>query len=362
MHNVLFAMDYASPYMGNFMNSIEALSAQITENGGVCVYLFPKRGISVSWINDLRNNGKLVQFLTGNIFKDARIIKLLIKKYNIDIIHSHFASYRMHLPIRLARIGHKNVKYLVHVHSQPKSRNPFLDKLVQSAIKPTAYIAVSEPIGDKLSIKGYNVYTVLNSIDFRRLDLYGDINKDDYLSDGCEKSVLIFGYNVKIKGVDLALKALNDYDTEHKIQLLICAANNVDKLIDSIKEICTTIPPWVKILTPRNDIATYYKNCDVYLSASRTEGFGYALVESAYTMTPCVFTAIPACLKLNIPNFIAVEAENSKAIYDGIIKACYDETYTSASNLQESKNYVVENFSLGRWVYDITQIYDKLFD
>ena len=41
MKNILHIMDYAAPYRGNFIRSIQFLEKEVESDGGHLIYLFP---------------------------------------------------------------------------------------------------------------------------------------------------------------------------------------------------------------------------------------------------------------------------------------------------------------------------------
>ena len=279
MYNVLLVLNFSNSFEGSFIRSVKALSEEIEKDSGKVVYLLPEESKGTDWVGDLDGASSPVFYFKNSLaglYQNTKKIKKIIKEYNINIIHSHFADYRQHLPIALARAGKKDIDYIVHSHREPVVRNHLYDKLAAFVTNATLYIAVSESIKNKLSINGRRAVTLLNGVDFSRLELSDPtVKKSDWKTDGYTQNILMFGYDFEEKGVDFVINTLTDYDPEHKFRLLIAVSENVDEATKAVREACGEVPDWIKLLPARNDVATYYKLADVFILANRHEGSPY---------------------------------------------------------------------------------------
>ncbi len=364
MDNILFVLNFNNSFEGSFMRSILTLSEQVKNDGGNVVYLFPEESRSNSWVQNLTDANVPVFFFKegkAGIIRNIKTIKEIINQYNIKIIHSHFCNHFQHLAIAFAKGFKKNIDYIVHVHKSPEKRHPLYEKLAIFLTNATVYISVSESITNQLSINGRPTVTLKNAVDFSRLEFFDEtVKKSDYLSDGCEKTLLMFGHDFKEKGVDDVIKALMDYDTEHKIQLLIAVSENVDEGLKAVKEICSDTPNWIKLLPARNDVATYFRLADAFVLANKKEGSPYTMIECAYMGVPIVYYDIPGHNEMYIPWSVKVNPDNPQELYKALCEIYREdeqETYTMGL---ESKDYVVKNYSLGTWVYEMLNIYKNI--
>ena len=364
MDNILFVLNFNNSFEGNFMRSILALSEQIENDGGKVVYLIPENSRTTDWAVNLSNRGaKVYDFIDGipGIIKNIRTIKRIIKEHNISIIHSHFCDHRQHIPIAFAKAGKNEVDYIVHVHQNPPKRSSLYEKLAAFVTNATVYISVSDSIHSTLSIGGKPTVTISNAVDFSRLE-FSDTNvkKEDYLSDGCQKTVLMFGQDFEEKGVNSVIKALMEHDKEHKIQLLVAVGENTDEATKSIRSLCNDIPGWIKLLPARNDIATYFNLADVFVLANKMQGNPYTMIESAYLGVPIVYYNVPGQNEMCIPWSVKVSPDDSAELYKALCEIFgEDEEETFAMGI-ESKEYVVKNYSLGTWVYEIIDLYKNV--
>lgn len=364
MYNILFVLNFSNSFEGSFIRSVKALSDEIENDSGKVVYLLPEETKGSDWISGLGSKSSPVFYfknsLTG-LYKNTKTISKIIKEYKINIIHSHFADYRQHLPIAFACAGKKDIDYIVHAHREPVVRNHLYDKLAAFVTNATLYIAVSESIKNKLAINGRRAVTLLNGVDFSRLELSDPtVNKSDYKTDGFTQNILMFGHDFEEKGVDFVIKALMDYDPEHKFRLLIAVSESVDEATKAVRELCGDVPDWIKLLPARNDVATYYKLADVFILANRHEGSPYTMIECAYMGIPIIFCDVPGQNELGIPWTVKVNHDDSAGLYKAMCEIFSEDKQDSHSMGLESKQYVTEKFSLGTWVYEVMNIYSNI--
>ncbi|MBQ3150045.1 MAG: glycosyltransferase family 4 protein [Clostridia bacterium] len=206
-----------------------------------------------------------------------------------------------------------------------------------------ALLCVSDGVAVKYRELGFeNCITVRNSICFERLDEFDIIDKESFRN-GRKYSVLMFGYDFYIKGIDTAIEALCRYDTNNDIMLNICVASHREKAIGYIEDRFGKMPDRIRILPPRNDVATYMRAADAFLSASRTEGFAYAAMEAAYCGTAVVLSEITAHSELAIPDAVMFDPGDEAALYKALMAAFRSEK-TDTNKLYAEKNFSIENW------------------
>lgn len=364
MENILFILNFNNSFEGSFMRSIIALSEQLKNNDCQVVCMIPESASSGDWTASLTDAGAEIRTFREGILSipgNAAKIKKAIKEFDIKIIHSHFCNYAQHLAVSLAMGIRKDIDYIVHVHSTPPRRNQFYEKLATFLTNATVYIAVNDSIHNILNINGKPSVAISNAVDFTRLEL-SDVTvvKEDYLAQGCDRTILMFGHDFHEKGVDFVIRTLMEYDKEHKFQLLVAVSENIDEATKAVKEICSDVPPWVKLLPARNDIATYFNLADVFVLANRTAGSPYTMIECAYMGVPIIYCDIPGQNDLCIPWSVKISQDNSDELYRAVCEITQeDENETYAMGI-ESKDFVVNNFSLGTWVYEMLDLYKNI--
>lgn len=197
-----------------------------------------------------------------------------------------------------------------------------------------------------------DVRCVNNAINFKRLDNYDEVE----LGQGI--SVMMFGADFERKGVDIAYKAINDLVNEgYRINLYIVCSINEDTCKDKLKKVAGTkaLPNWVRFLPPRQDIATYYRAVDIFVSPSREEGLTYAIPEAAYCGCNVIATKIGGQLyHEKIPGSIFIPAEDPEALSNAILSAV-----KKGENLEQVQAFLVKEYGLKKWANDVTEIYLK---
>lgn len=342
MKNILIVTDYMAPYEGNFIQSLKKLEKSIVRDGNGFYYAFPIEAKKISWVRKLDNTF----FIKDGTIKKAVQLNKFIKEKRIDIIYSHFCLPRTQLAVKLVVTKNRKIRLYQHFHNHFDLPKNILKKVMFKYIfKGNINIGCSADVAKNLPYK--NTTYVTNAIDFSRLDKY-----EKY--DIAEKSkfvILMFGYTYYRKGVDLAIKAISKLNNQNII-LAISVSKNVSEFKENIKKDFGTIPPFVKILEPRNDIATYYKASDLFLSAAREEGFCYAIVESMYCGTPCICTELPGQPN-EIPYLIKIPKENVDILVEKITLFLNNKIDFKP---QKAKAYTLKMYSIENWVNQVKKI------
>jgi len=351
--NVLQIMNYGAAYKGNFMSAMLLLDEALKARSGTVVYLLPERAKERGWANDMICEGEPVYFMPGNLLRAALLIKKLIKAHGIDLVHAHFIDFRQYLPLRAALLFTR-VPHLFHAHSLPKKRSGApVNFLRRKLIGAKKVLCVSGAVREQYAARGYDCVTVKNGLDFARLDDFQPLSRGALTKYPGAKTVFMMGYDVQIKGVDTAVRALRDFDTARRFALCVCVANHLDEVTAQIAALLDGgIPDWVTLLPPRPDIAAYYRAADVFLSASRFEGLPYSVCEAAYSGLPLALSDIPPHRELSIPGVVFFEPDDAQGLYDALC-ALPNAPPPSA------REYVAGEFAIDTWIAQILAIYDK---
>lgn len=356
-------MDYAAPYRGNFIPSIECIENHWGDNGRF-VFLFPDVAESITWVQNMKATGKTVYFIDRTFFskkiKFVNIQKLrtLVLNENIQVIHTHFISYNYTLFI-FTKFMNPGIRIVAHFHNnyQPTGRLALLKSWVMKRTSDF-FIGVSESVSESLysiGIKKDKISTVRNSVHFKRLDTFEVINLTNV-----EKNPLILmcGYPWHRKGVDIVVKAINNLNVqkEWKVKLVIASAGCREETVNGIKLALGFLPEWVEFLSPREDMATYYNAADIFISAGREEGLSYSPIEAAYCKCLVICSNIPGN-PLDIPGMPIYEVED----IDDLQRKISELMKLSNSEKHDIKNnqrlFVVSNYSLDTWANEIIKCY-----
>ena len=345
MSGVLELLNYAAPYAGNFLSSIRALADALRGRGAETVLVFPESARSRAWAPALERDFP-VYYLPHGTAKAAGLLRRVIRKHDVKCVHSHFTDSHFYLPLRIALLG-KPIPHVYHAHSLPHfSRGSMA--LRRRIIHADRILCVSETVQSAYLAAGFSgCVLVPNGVDLERLQQTQTIR--------CPHPfVLLFGYDFRIKGIDVALDAFGRYDPEHRFTLGICVAGHGDQAREALCARFGAVPEWVQLLPPREDVGTYYRAADVFLSASRTEGMPYAVLEGAYCGLPLALSDIPQHRQLGLPRAEWFPTEDAQALFDCVCRAV--QTTETAQNAA----YVAEKFSLQTWTQNVLlQLFPK---
>lgn len=353
MNNILIITDYAAPYEGNFIESIKILNKNIIEKNKKIVYLFPARTKKLKWIQKLIDKEKftIYFFKDDTFFNIKNVIKDIIKKENIEILYTHFCRHKTQLAVKTVRTFKPKIKLISHFHNHCKVYGNIVKrnfmKIAYKLYEGDLNIGCSKSVYESMPYKRKKCTFVDNAINFERLDKYRDIKIEK--TDENSFIILLFGFDYHRKGADLAIKAIKEINNPNII-LAISVASNKEKIIKYIVEEFGFIPGFVRFLEPINDIATYYRKADLFLSAAREEGFCYSIVEAAYCKTAILSSNIPGVPK-DIPGEYIFETENYTDLKNKIL-----EIYNLKDIDKEvARHYVKEKYDIDRWANRIVQ-------
>lgn len=360
MDNILQVLNYAANYRGNFMDSLKELDGQLHERRQYCVYVFmisKTDGLKIDWISEMISESIPVYFMPSGMFEGMVEIRKIVRRHQIGIIHTHFLNAKQFFVIKISALLSKK-DIVVHFHNHAAPSNHLIKRFVRKILyRNCKMIGVSASVTDGLKhIYPYNrCYEVDNAIDFGRLDKFSNLFFIQNEKSFGAKKCLIFGFDYERKGVDLALEAVSQIvDSGENIVLLISLSTNEDFVKRKILERFGEIPSWVICLKARNDVATLYRNVDVFLSPSREEGFCYSVVEAAYCNCNVVASKIPAQEDLAVSDVFWFESENIGELRKSIMNAL-ERTERKYDN-EELK----ERYDLSSWAKKVITVYESV--
>lgn len=351
---VLELADFYSNYGSNFIPTLEYLEKKLNQNGHKVFFIFSKRNLSEKFFEwekpfEKKHRTALFDFTSRNFVRD---VVEFIKKNDIDVVHAHFCASFLLSQIKKKTKG--KVAFYQHIHSCPfnnkktirayfkRFRNIFiLDKNIKKICVSKSIVPMT-----KFVFPLQTVIYCTNAIDFSRLEIEprASINKN---------SILLFGYNYYIKGVDLALKAITNlrHKTGLDIQLDIVMSDHMESNIEIIKKNYGEIPDGITLLEPMSDVSKLYNNHYVFLNSSRSEGLSFANIEAYYSNCLCVFSDISQNKEAGLPNVSYFRAGDSDDLERALSSVLLNDV-----QMNNDIDYVKRTFSLERWSDEMMQI------
>ena len=359
--NVMITANYAAPKSGNFVASMIVLGRKLRRNGIPVVFVFP---VEKEWISWFENEGLDVEIVKGRYEGGFQALTELVGKYQIDLIHSHFGMF--HHELVYNRSNFKNVKIVFHDHMdfglKPHISIQYLKTAIYSFIymlKDINIISVMER-KNKAYIFLKNKWFVPNGLSLERYIEYSMTREECRNKLGLreqDKCVFMLGWDLKRKGLDIALKAVKKCrKTDPNICFGIIGVGTApaNSVADFIVE-QTGINPeesWIHFFDSFEDMFAVHRAIDVYLSASRKEAFSYGLLEAISQGTPVVVSDIPGTKwadKYNNSFFYPVEN----------VEVCAHAILQALSNGRKETNSadIIAEYEIDRWCDKILEIY-----
>ncbi len=346
-------LNFAAPYPGNLMRSIFALESICKEKDIEFIYVFPTIARQLYWVQEMIAVGKTLYFKPKKNIN--RFWIKIVKMHTPYAVHTHFWNLKDCLFIKFLKLKHPRIKTIIHHHAYYFQSRKKFNELIKRVLLDSDYnIACSYTLSDLLkSLKFNNVICAENAIDYRRLDKYDVLCRNEYGIKENTKVFLAFGHDFHIKGIDIAIRAMEKFHKEHDAILAIVIAKDIELCEKKIRDLLGYCPDWIKILPPRDDVATYYHFSDVFISSSRQEGFCYALPEAAYAGCRIIFSEIPGQAHAqNIPNGLSFETENINSLLSAMENALL------SFDIISQKTYVQNHYCMETWCKETMRAYE----
>ena len=368
---VLHLTDYGAPYAGNFIASLSALEELVSGRGGSMAYVLPPRARERAWAQDFSQSHEVRFLEAGGFLSYYRQVRRFLRETNASILHEHFIHFSEKIAAWLAiqTCGHR-VQTVLHLHNHIElPKNPL--KRIPHMLyfrSVSRFVCCSESVASHLIADGVpkaRVRVAENAIAFERLDHYDDSVRASLSLPSNAKLALMFGYNFEVKGVDLAVEAVRQLRAQvgFPVVLAVALSSNLEsvrrRIIEQLGE--ETLPDWILLLPPREDVGSYYRMADVFLSPSRQEGFCYALVEAAYCRTPVLASAIDAQKDLALPQNAFFPPQNAGALGAAMLRVLREEpSPVRMRDLEQASERVRQTYALSRWAERVFAAYDEI--
>ena len=368
---ILHLTDYGAPYAGNFIASLSALETLVVERGGNVVYVLPPRASERAWTHDFSQSHDVRFLRDGGFFSYYRQVRHFLRETNASILHEHFIHFSEKIAawIAIKTCGHR-VHTVLHLHNHIElPKNPLLRLPHLLYFRSVSrFVCCSESVAAHLVADGVpkeRVRVAENAIAFERLDHYDTSVRASLSLPENAKLALMFGYNFEVKGVDLAVEAVRQLRAQGDcpVVLAVALSSNLESVRRRILEQlgAETLPDWILLLPPREDVGSYYRMADVFLSPSRQEGFCYALVEAAYCRTPVLASAIDAQRDLALPKSAFFRPQDAGALSSAIQRVLSEERSQERTlNLEQASERVEQTYALSRWAEHVYAAYSEI--
>lgn len=350
---------YAAKYGGNFIRSVSALAGAYD---GDVTFLLPEAARDKKWLDELGDYAIEFASFTNKGLHDA--CAALGRKCGRDVIvHVHFLTG---LSLRTITAEFPNVLCHWHMAVDPPVglKNKMIavaKRAVFSTFYPRArFIAVSEPVAASLreEYPMARVECVPNAIDFSR---YVGRKVDARNRPNRPIRALIFGSHFERKAIDVAMAACDRLAQRGYDVVLTVATHSPCECREKVAAIRGDVPSWMHIIPVMEDVASLYESADLFLSPSRSEAFGYAVVEGAYMGCGVVASDVPGQNTLKcIQGIQWVHPEDPDGLADAMLASVGMLTSRAQVVLDALRSDLECQYGIDSWVEQILNIYSSI--
>jgi len=351
---------FMGPYISNYLISELALQQKFMENGDYLIHIFPKEVEDKDWVNLFKNIGAKVYFIKYKPHTLWTILtfRKIFRKEKINILHCHFGGWDIDAKLAapfIPTIWHQRMS----VNLNTKKRRLYHCIMYKMISKwNTHHIAISESGFEAItSLTSSRCDLIYNGIDFSRLKKKESFYKG--MPSDRPVKVLMFAFSAIGKGLDIAIPACQSLiDKGISLSLNVVTQADSNQYLDRYYPV---IPEWLHIMPPTSNIFTYYNNNDIFLSASRSEGFCNSLLEAIFCGLPCVESDIPGTQwAINYHNVFQYPVESVSKLSEALLE-CID-TPLRPTDVAENQKKAQSQFSMDKWakrVYTLLAEYHK---
>lgn len=362
--NVLILGDYRAPCGGNFIGSLYDLAKRFQLSGiGKLIFVFPEEK---QWINLLRKHDCKTYFVEPNKNNSIDKIKKIVEEESIDLIHIHFGFMQKNIVDAFA--GSDNISIVIHDHMDYGVDDVMVKVLTRQIASSMYYrlrnvsiISVMAKKSRGYFLLGKRNYYIPNGLSYiRNVNTKPDIEEiRENLNLRHKKVCLFLGWDSKRKGIDIAIQAAQKLYQQDKTWVLAVVGYGENPSAEVVRKLehLSGVPDFenfVMFLPSREDMFSYHKMADVYLSASRKEAFSYGLLEAISQNTPVVVSDIEGTKWANgYDKYFEYATEDAEACKNAILKA-YDVKTLDSNNIKFIKNYNID-----LWIDSILKVYNN---
>jgi glycosyltransferase involved in cell wall biosynthesis len=363
--HVLHICDFAAPYGGSFIRQLELLDAELRGRGREpTAYGFPEDVRGADWCERLQAGGSSVHFLPRTSprapGRASWAVARAIHTTGCRIVHSHFGTYDV--PVALAARRRPVVWHYRTELEQPVAERGSVRRLKDFMKFGVAgrgvdrFVAVTQALAREAAARGAGerACAVVAGCDTERFRPDAQARRRVREALGISDSsvvVLHLGWHWRRKGGDLltaAARTLLERGVEDLVFLSLGAPPS------------EVVPP-VTSLPFTERVEEVHQAADIFVSASRSEGFGNGLVEGLASGCVAVGTLVEGQREIfeGLPGCRSVPVEDPVAIADAV-----DSLLAQRERWPElgesNRAHIVRKYELRDWAHRMADVYDEL--
>lgn len=355
-----FVSQYAAPYKGNFIPSLETLEQSLYDYS--VIYIFPRKAENQPWMTEFRQN-HTVRFTDDNVssFLTVQQLEGIFTEFPPTLIHTHFDGYDVSV-VRAANLFSCNIVW--HMHNWLSFMPNIIKRAYQywcffkhyglSGKKNVYLISVCEEMRKfacKFGFSSKRTITVPNGIDISRFDLPAPRPQKH-----TPFIFLAFGGRNSQKRIDLICEAVKQLDAKkYPFEVRITKGIDTEDVINKGKynNIGT-----ISLVEQSNNVAQYFSTSHCFISSSVHEGCSYANMEASLCGCAIIQSDIPGNDWNNKGAATWVfPSEDVQALADCMQKVMTEDEIKLNERCQAASDFILHNYSLHAWQNKILQFY-----
>lgn len=355
-----------SPYLGNFMSSQLVLADAVASELGLATHLVLAEGAAgQSWLPELDRPHLSWSILPAS-GRRRRIqhLRLVAQEHRATIVHSHFTEADVEA-LAAAQRSDARCIWQMHTGFESYSLRQRLKDLVKVGVlgrRVDRVVAVSDwvaTLARRRGFRGDRVVLVPNAIVLDRFATLPDraTARGQFGLDEQAEVALALGWWPEAKGADVVLAALERLNENGNgpVGLLV----GEERMERFVQHVLPEGAPWLRMTRFVEDAAALYAAADVFVSASRHEGYSYALGEALACGLPAVLSDIegtrmfeqaPAAFSFPVGDAAALAALLARVLADP------ERAGLGAAN----RDWAFEHLGIAPWCSRMTALYRAL--
>ena len=372
---VLNVTDYASAYEGAFIRQLRMLDEEIRRRDGraSAICLTPS-AMARPWVDTLRQDGwELREVPHGTPWPERRIARAIqdaVLELRPDVVHVHFGTFDLSTRAALQRLRRRLGPAMPRLvwHYRTALETPVAErsalrrwkdrlKYGRGAQDVDLIVGVTQALADEVVERGAprgRTRGIVAGCDTDRFrsDAATRRRMRDSIGVGDDEILLMhMGWSWHRKGGDLLAEAVRSIEAGGGPKLLACSIGAPeDALLGSVRAL------------PMSDrVHEYHQAADIFVSASRSEGFGNGLVEAM----ACERVAIAAAAGGQLETFAGIEGVVTIPVGDAqalarAVRELVERRASWPALGAANRRHVLERHSMRRWARDMADAYAEL--
>ncbi len=366
---LLLVSQYAAPYAGNFIASQLAVADRTKHRLGLdTVLVLPAETREQNWVGDVDRSAIRLEFLPRELRRRPAALVDLARRFRARILHSHFVALDLESWYAAQRTGSA---VIWHLHNgllgySIEQRLRDLLKVRMVGRSCDLVLACSDATYRDALRRGFrpdNTEVVLNGVALDRLEQSPVPRREVRSKLGLDDEtfvVLAFGAPIHRKGVDVLVEAMarlhERANIERRLAVVIVGHGDIR---DCVRQRLGEFPPWMVVLEPVGDVASLFGAVDLFVSASREEGFPIAIGEAMACGLPVVGSDIDGTSHYwNAPAYFRYPLADHVSLTDRVHELMRSTQLTSIGT--KNRVWAHNNLGIDRYAARTVDLYERV--